>query len=170
MEEDRRSLYSLHTHLFNQKTTAQVGIAARSPVPRCSSQLFHPNAPANSRGQAFDLTQQFTKQDAAERKRPALPQSQLPRFPVAWPRHVRDTEGFDAKGVANENRSESVKCMTIPKKTEWDFPTIGFISRQWINIILRGHFAQTRCPRARAYGCTQLQRGQATPVSRRLRM
>lgn len=48
--------------------------------------------------------------------------------------------------VVNENRSKSVKCITIPKKMEWDFPTIGFISRKWINIILRGHLAQTCIP------------------------
>lgn len=69
------------------------------------------------------------------------------------------------RGVANENRSKSVKCIIIPKKMEQDFPTIGFISRKWINIILRGHFTQTRCPCARAYGCKKLQWGRATHVS-----
>lgn len=146
MEEDRRCLYSLHTHLFNQKTTAQRGTSGRFPAPCCSSQLFHPNASANPRGQAFDFIQQFRPQDAEENKCPASPRSQLLRFPAAWPRCLRDTEGFGAKRVANENRSKSVKCITIPEKMEWDFPTIGFISRKWINIILRGHFAQTRCP------------------------
>lgn len=96
VEEDR-SLYSLHTHLFNQETIAQVGIYACSPVPRCSSQLFHPNASASSRGQAFDFIQQFRSQDAEESERPAFPRSQLPRFPAAWLRRLRDTEEFDAK-------------------------------------------------------------------------
>lgn len=90
VEEDRRSLYSLHTHLFNQETIAQVGIYAFSPVPRCSSQLFHPNASANSGGQASDFIQQFRPQVAEESERPAFPCSQLPQFPAAWLRRLRD--------------------------------------------------------------------------------
>lgn len=98
VEEDTRNLYSLHTHLFHQETIAQVATyASCSPAPYCGSQLFHPNASANSRGQAFDSVQQFRPQDAEEGKCPAFPQSQLPRFPAAWPRHLKDTEGFDAK-------------------------------------------------------------------------
>lgn len=45
--------------------------------------------------------------------------------------------GLVPREVANENRSKSVKCITVPKKMEWDFPSLGFICRKWINIILR---------------------------------
>lgn len=66
--------------------------------------------------------------------------------------------------VTNENRARSAKYIIIPKKMQWAFPTIAFVSRKWINIVLRGLFAQTQCLCARAQGCKWLQWGQATQV------
>lgn len=134
----RRCPSCLHPHLFHQKTTAQVGIAVHSPAPCCSSQFFHPNVSANPRGQAFDFTQQFRLQDTEENKRPASNSLQLDQGISGI------QQGLVPREVANENRPKSVKCIPAPKKMEQDFPSLGFISRKWITIILRGHFALTQ--------------------------
>lgn len=101
VEEDRRCLYSINTHLFKQETIAQVGIHASSPATRCSSQLFHPNASAHSRGLPFDFIQQFRPQWAEiEACLPSEPAPPIPTGPMEAPqRHggFRCQERWPAK-------------------------------------------------------------------------
>lgn len=144
VEKNRRCLSSLHPHLFNQKTTALWEFLC---IP------LHHAAALSSFIQTFQLTQEarllilFNNSDCKTQKKTNV----LPPLGASSSDPLQPDQGISGiqrglvpREVANENRSKTVKCITVPKKMEWDFPTLGFISRKWINIILRGHFALTR--------------------------
>lgn len=114
---------------------------------------LHHAAALSSFIQTFQLTQEarllilFNNSDCKTQKKTNV----LPPLGASSSDPLQPDQGISAiqrglvpREVANENRSKTVKCITVPKKMEWDFPTLGFISRKWINIILRGHFALTR--------------------------